>query len=103
MAIFSWDKNKAAENVEKHGVSFEDAITAFLDPLYFIADEFTVGGELRKNLIGCTDKQLLIIVVHLDETVEEDEEEHYRIISARKATPSERRKYANRAEEDGYL
>lgn len=99
MTTFSWDDRKASENLRTHKVSFEEAITAFLDPLYLISGEFTVGGESRKNLIGCTDNQLLVVVVHLDES--ENEDEIYRIISARKATPGEHRKYTNRAEEDG--
>jgi uncharacterized DUF497 family protein len=85
---FEWDSKKAAFNLTKHGISFEEAATAFGDPLSMtISDPEHSDEEDRFILLGQTYKGRLVVVVHTerDETV--------RIISARIATKEERRDY----------
>jgi hypothetical protein len=84
---FVWDEDKARANVAKHDVSFEEAATAFFDPLFRVEDA-NVEEEARDALIGFSENQRLLYVVHIqfrDETI--------RIISARKTTSEERRRY----------
>jgi uncharacterized DUF497 family protein len=85
---FTWDPHKARLNERRHGVSFEEAATAFLDPLSLtIRDLLHAVGEERFVLIGQSDRGTLVVVVH----VERDDE--IRLISARRAMPHERRAY----------
>jgi len=82
---FEWDGAKAAMNERKHGVSFVEAMSAFDDPLSLtIPDPDHSGDEDRFVLIGETKRNRVIVVVHAlrGETI--------RIISARRATASER-------------
>jgi len=91
---FTWDQDKAASNLEKHGLSFEEASTAFADPLSRTRpDPLHSDEEDRFVLLGLTTAGQLVIVVHTDrgETV--------RLISARLATPGERRRYEQTHEE----
>lgn len=61
--IFEWDAGKAKINLEKHGVSFEEAQTAFDDANAVDAlDETHSGDEIRYNLIGLTKRGLLFVV-----------------------------------------
>jgi len=84
---FCWDDDKAASNVEKHGVSFESATYVFDDPRRLEQlDEFS-EGEYRNIIIGKVDGVLLTVVYSTPE------ENLYRIISARQATANERRTY----------
>jgi hypothetical protein len=84
---FCWDDDKAASNVEKHGVSFESATYVFDDPKRLEQlDEFS-EGEYRNIIIGKVDGVLLTVVYSTPE------ENLYRIISARQATANERRTY----------
>jgi len=86
---FTWDHRKAAANRRKHGVSFEEAATAFGDPLSLtVPDPDHSAGEERFVLLGRSVGQRLLVVVHLERADDE-----YRIISARLATRSERRQY----------
>jgi uncharacterized DUF497 family protein len=88
---FAWDREKAATNARKHGVTFEEAATVFLDPLAKIFDDQRHGlDEPREIIIGhsATERLLLVAFVERDETV--------RIISARPATRVERRDYEAR-------
>lgn len=83
---FVWDKRKAATNLEKHGVSFEEASTAFEDELgAYYPDSL---HEDRFILIGYSRKQRVLYVVHAEVEVQA-----IRIISARKATKHEKRRY----------
>jgi len=83
---FVWDKRKAATNLEKHGVSFEEASTAFDDELgAYYPDSL---HEDRFVLIGYSRQQRLLYVVHAEVEVQA-----IRIISARKATKHEKRRY----------
>ena len=85
---FEWDAQKAARNLVKHGVSFDEASTAFGDPLAgTVLDPRHSVDEPRFVTIGLSDDQRLIVVAHADS------EDTIRIISARRATRRERRKY----------
>lgn len=83
---FSWDERKAASNLKKHGVSFDEAATVFADPLA-LAIEDALEPE-RTLLLGMSNRQRLLLVVHV-----ELDESSIRIISARRATSHERRRY----------
>jgi hypothetical protein len=83
---FEWDANKAADNVVKHGVTFEEATEAFFDPYYREGDA-SVDAEPRDFIIGYSLSQRLLLVVHTQRG------ERTRIISARPATRSERKQY----------
>lgn len=85
---FEWDRKKAAANVRKHGVSFEEAATAFDDELgAYYPDSL---HEARFILIGYSKRRRLLYVVHA-----EVEADAIRIISARKATKREKAHYEN--------
>jgi len=83
-----WDRNKALENLAKHGVSFEDAATVFGDPLAgTIDDPLHSDEEERLITIGYSRTRWLLVVVHMAR------HNAIRIISARLATQRERRAY----------
>jgi len=85
--IFEWHAAKAAAKQRKHGVSFEEAATAFLDPLAQIFDDpDDASGEERFLLTGVSAKNRLVLVVHVERGA------RLRIISARLATRRERAK-----------
>ncbi len=87
---FGWDPEKARLNLAKHGVSFEEAATAFTDPLSLTTfDPDHSDEEDRFVLVGASRKGRLLVVVHTDRG------EFVRIISARIATKRERRQYAS--------
>lgn len=86
---YEWDPEKAASNARKHGVTFEEASTAFRDPRSLtILDTDHSLQEDRYVLIGLSHRLRIVVVVH---TVPGD---NVRIISARLANPSERGTYA---------
>ena len=77
-------------NITKHGVSFEEAATAFADPLSITRfDPDHSDDEDRYLLLGATYAGQLVVVAHTDRG------ENVRIISARLATRRERRTYAS--------
>ena len=78
--IFGWDAGKARTNLRKHGVSFEEASTVLGDPLHSTDDE-------RAVTIGASSTGRIIVAVHTDRG------HVVRLISARQATPRERRVY----------
>ncbi len=85
---FDWDKNKAASNLAKHKVSFEEAATVFGDPLSDTFDDPDHSVEERRFLIiGHSEKGKLLFVSHTDDG------ETVRIISARELTHGERKTY----------
>ena len=85
---FEWDARKAAGNLRKHGVSFEEARTAFDDELgAYYPDTLHEG---RFILIGLSAKHRLLYVVHAEVRLDA-----IRIISARKATRHEKAHYEN--------
>jgi uncharacterized DUF497 family protein len=91
--IFTWNKRKARANLEKHKVNFDEAKTVFNDPLLVTyPDELHSEREDRLISIGMSTREHLLLVVHV-EREETAEGIIIRIISCRKATPSERRNY----------
>jgi uncharacterized DUF497 family protein len=83
---FTWDPRKAASNRKKHGVSFEEAAPIFGDPLARVIED-AVDPE-RMLLLGMSERQRLLLVVHV-----EPSEDTIRLISARRATSHERKRY----------
>jgi uncharacterized DUF497 family protein len=84
-----WDAAKAASNLHKHGVSFEEAATSLLDPLALAMEDDSAVGEGRWVLVGMSASARLLTVVY---TVRA--EDRIRLISARRATASETSFYA---------
>ena len=92
-ARFAWDEEKNRTNSAKHGISFETAQLIFDDPYVVSFPEWNVDGEERWQSMGSADGVIILLVAH---TVRDgDGYELIRIISARKASWSERRRYAN--------
>ena len=86
--LFDWDKKKAASNLAKHKVSFEEAATVFADPLSDTFDDPDhSAGELRFLIIGHSEKGTLLFISHTDDG------ETVRIISAREPTRGEQKSY----------
>lgn len=86
--VFEWDPAKARANLEKHGITFDEASTCFEDDLSLtIPDPLHSEREDRYVLIGLSHRNRLLVVVHTDTG------DRIRIISARTATPKERRSH----------
>ena len=102
---FEWDEAKHLSNQRKHdGVSFEEALRVFQDPLHVSVQDRIEGGEQRWQTVGAVQGFVILVVAHTvtEETVTEEDAdggsvEVIRIISARRATPRERRHYENQA------
>ena len=88
---FEWDDNKSRANRRKHGVSFETASLVFQDPNHLSVQDRFEGGEERWQTIRLVGSVTILIVAHT--ASDRDGKEIIRIISARKATPRERRRY----------
>jgi uncharacterized protein len=91
--MLEWDEAKAARNLEKHGVSFEEAATCFNDPeVLMYHDVPHSAGEDRYIAIAKTDKARILVMVF---TVRRNlnGEKIYRLISARHANKKERQVY----------
>ena len=88
---FTWDARKARLNRRKHGISFDTARRVFDDPHHLSTQDREVDGEPRWQTMGMVEANVLL-VAHTAET--DDEVDAIRIISARKATRTERRIYA---------
>jgi uncharacterized protein len=88
---FTWDSTKAGSNRRKHGVDFADALANFRDPLHLSRLDRIEGGEQRWQTIGRAHGVTVLLVAHT--MIEEGPVEVIRIISARKATRSERKRY----------
>jgi uncharacterized DUF497 family protein len=84
-----WDPDKAASNLVKHGVSFDEAVSSLLDPMALAQEDEDAEGEARWVLVGLSGEARLLTVVY---TLRGDD--RIRIISARKATRTEARFYA---------
>ena len=83
---FEWDRQKAAANLAKHKVSFEDAAAVFGDPLgRIVADSRYSAEEERFVLLGLSQGMGLLAVMYVERG------EAIRIVSARRATPRERK------------
>ena len=88
MLDFEWDPAKAIVNVEKHKVTFDEAASAFRDPLSLtVPDPDHSEGEYRYLLLGVSSASRLIVVSHTERSG------RIRIIGARPAVPKERRDY----------
>ncbi len=86
--IYEWDPKKAIANERKHGLSFVDAATVFLDPLAITySDPDHSDREEREITIGLTQSRRVVFVSHSRRG------ERLRIISARGATRKERSHY----------
>ena len=87
--LFEWDEEKAAANLIKHGVSFQDAVLVFNDEYYIeYYDKAHSIDEDRYNVIGKVDEVLFVVYT--------ERRNRIRIISARIATPYERGLYYDR-------
>jgi uncharacterized DUF497 family protein len=85
---FEWDRRKAASKLSKHGVSFEEGLTVFGDPLARIFDDEDHSiEEQREIIIGHSAKLRLLVVCFTARG------ESVRIFSARRATRKERNEY----------
>jgi hypothetical protein len=91
--LFEWDPKKARKNINTHGVSFDEASTAFRDSLsQTINDPLHSEGENRFVLLGRSIQGRILVIIHTDRG------ERIRIISARPATTRERLKYEENEE-----
>jgi uncharacterized protein len=89
--VFEWDPVKSRANKAKHGVLFEEAKTVFLDEnARVISDDSHSDGEERFVLLGISIASRVLVVCHCYRRADEV----IRIISARRATASERLDYA---------
>ena len=84
---FEWDKKKNEINLQKHGISFEEATLIFSGPVFTAEDKRHSRGEIRRISIGEVEKIIVVVVVHTKRG------ESTRIISARKANKKERSLY----------
>jgi len=86
--VYEWDPRKAKANLRKHGISFEEAATVFLDPLALTFPDIDYSSEEGREItIGFTTKQRVVFVSH------SQREGRTAIISAREATRKERKQY----------
>lgn len=81
-----WDEPKAARNARKHGVTFEEAATVFSDPLALIIED--PGRPENARIIGESEALRILLVIFVERDVDV-----LRVISARRATRHERRRY----------
>lgn len=84
---FQYDPNKAASNLQKHGIPFPEAESVFSDPLTIQSEDVSSVGEVRFIAIGMSFTFKVLVVVY---TFRESD---IRLISARRATKSEVKAY----------
>ena len=85
---FEWHRDKEQANIQKHGVDFTEAATVFGDPLELtISDPDHSIGEYRFLSMGHSSRNRILVVSYTER------EDRFRIISARTASPKERRQY----------
>lgn len=90
--VFEWDRRKARSNAAKHGVTFEEALTVFADPLARILDDpARSAGEAREIMVGSSKRQRVLVVSFTECR------DAVRIIGARSATRNERDDYEERS------
>jgi uncharacterized protein len=89
--VFDWDHSKDLANQRKHGIGFATAQRVFTDDYAVSEQDRVEGGEYRWRTIGLVDGVLLLLVAHT--VTSRSGSEFIRIISARQADRSERRKY----------
>jgi uncharacterized DUF497 family protein len=90
---FTWDPCKAALNLSRHGASFDEATTVFADPLALIIEDALDPD--RALIVGESVVRRVLVTVFL----EAEHEDEIPIISARRATRRERRRYGSGEEE----
>jgi uncharacterized DUF497 family protein len=91
---FEWDPKKARRNITKHGVSFDEAVTAFYDPLSATFDDPDHSDDEQRYItIGFSSRGRLLVIGHTERG------EAVRIISARLATVHERKRHEKQKEE----
>jgi uncharacterized protein len=88
---FEWNAVKAESNRKKHGVSFETAIRVFADPFALTEQDRIEGHEQRWQTLGLVDGVTLLLVAHVSR--DEEDGDVIRIISARRASAKERKRY----------
>lgn len=87
---FEWDSEKAASNIKKHGVTFKEAASTWLDPYALNRGDINHSWEEDRTLrVGISTKANILLVVHCYR----DFDDRVRIISARKATKEEESNY----------
>ena len=87
--IYEWDPVKAERNRGKHGVSFDEASTVFRDPFAITFDDPDNSLDERRFItIGVSIRQRILFIAHVDRRVD-----RVRLISARRARPSEAHAY----------
>ncbi|MBT6273540.1 MAG: BrnT family toxin [Chromatiales bacterium] len=84
-----FDLVEAASNLRKHGVTFEEAASALLDPMALVKEDLDSVSEARWTLLGMSSLARLLMVVY---TLRRDDS--VRLISARRASRSEEKHYA---------
>lgn len=85
---FEWDRSKAKRNLQKHRISFDEAVTVFFDPLAATVDDVDHSVSERRYLtIGYSARGRLLVVAHTDRGTA------VRIVSARLATAGERKRH----------
>jgi uncharacterized protein len=91
--IYEWDQTKAADNHRRHGISFDEAKTVFLDPFAETFDDPDHSANERRFItIGMSTQQRLLFVAHADRGVD-----RIRIISSRVATRGETHAHQERS------
>jgi|SRR5579862_567733 len=92
--FFDWDPRKADSNLSKHGISFDEAMSVFLDPLALtIFDADNSDQEDRWVTVGETPAAKLLLVIHTHVEIMEEDAVLIRIISARRPTQKEAAQY----------
>lgn len=85
---FEWDEEKAKENYRKHEVGFEEGSTVLSDPFSITIDDPDYSAHERRYIdIGCSERGRILVVSYTERN------KGIRIISCRKATRLERRRY----------
>jgi hypothetical protein len=85
---FEWNREKAVENFKKHGISFDEAVSIFFDPLAATFDDPDHSlGERRLITIGYSSQDRLVAVCHTER------KGSVRLISARRATKREKKRH----------
>lgn len=88
MIQITFDPSKADSNLIKHGISFDEAKIALLDPNALVREDFD-HDEPRFVLLGMANRLLVVVYCYVDN------DDMIRLISARKATKNEEKQYAN--------
>jgi len=90
---FEWDEGKNRVNRAKHGIDFNFASLAFDDPYAVTTQDRDLDGEQRYQLIGAVYSRVILVAHAVRSSGPGEDKEVIRIISARKATPLERKRY----------